>query len=209
MKISRHHNTVLIPVWGFCLFVLLYLVAAAYYPGGSEVDRTAAGFSWMHNYWCDLLEDTAENGAPNRAKPIAIAAMAVLCISIALFFYFVPRLFELQSRFKQSIRVAGILSMCILVFLKADHHDTIINASVALGVLAIILTLLGLLRGALYTLSGMGILCLVMAFLNTYIYYSKRWIDVLPVVQKISFFLFLLWFCLVSFKVYQRTRPIK
>ncbi len=65
---------VLLPLYGIFLFFLLYVVAASLYAGGSQVDKTAKGFSLMHNYWCDLLADKAQNDESNAAQPIAISA---------------------------------------------------------------------------------------------------------------------------------------
>ena len=202
MKSPSRHNILLLPAFGFCLYVLLYLVAVFQYPGGSEVDRSSVGFNWMQNYWCDLLAHNAENGLPNTARTIAITAMAVLCLSIALYSYFVPRLLDLPKWTKIVISVSGILSMGVLSFLQSGNHDTVINASVALGLLSMLLTLWGMFHLRLWGFIFSGILCLLLALLNTYVYYSKTWIGALPVIQKISFLSFLLWFSLVSIKVY-------
>lgn len=206
MKIQRVNTGPLLPVIGFCLFILLYFIAAALYPGGSEVNRSAKGFSWMHNYWCDLLETHAENGESNIARTTAIIAMSVLCLSIALFWYFVPGLFTFKPVFKKIIQYTGILSMVILIFLQADFHDSIINISGALGIIAITGTLIGLYKNHTYSLFVTGLICLFLFFLNNYIYYTKQLIYYLAIVQKISFFFFLLWFSLISIQLFQKTR---
>ena len=48
----------------------------------------------MNNYWCDLMGDTAKNGAANPARPVAIAAWLILCSSLGLFWLLLPRLFR-------------------------------------------------------------------------------------------------------------------
>ncbi|MFN7116301.1 MAG: hypothetical protein ACK4TA_05840, partial [Saprospiraceae bacterium] len=55
----------LTPLVGIVLFLVLYIVAAFYYPGGSNADHSAKGFSIVHNYWCDLLAIGAKNGQIN------------------------------------------------------------------------------------------------------------------------------------------------
>lgn len=205
---SQRSNTglLLLPVIGICLFVILYFIAAALYPGGSEVNRLAKGFSWKHNYWCDLLETHAENGEQNTARPMAIIATAVLSISIAAFWYFVPRLFSFKTFLKKIIQYAGIMSMGMLVFLQADFHDTVINTSGVLGIVAITLTLVGLYKNHSYSLFLLGLFCLFLFFLNNYIYYSKNGIGYLAIIQKISFFLFLLWFFILTIQLFLKTR---
>ena len=207
MKIQRSNSRILLlPVIGICLFILLYFIAASQYPGGSEVNRMAKGFSWKHNYWCDLLETHAENGGRNTARPVAIIAMAVLCLSIAICWYFVPRLFAFKPISKKLIQYTGIVSIGMLVFLQADFHDTIINIAGILGIIAITATLVGLFKNRSYILFITGLLCLLLFFLNNYIYYTKNWIGWLAIIQKISFFFFLLWFCLLSIQLFQKAR---
>ena len=210
MKIQRSNTgLLLLPAIGICLFVILYFIAAALYPGGSEVNRLAKGFSWKHNYWCDLLETHAENGEQNTARPMAIIATAVLCISIAAFWYFVPGLFSFKPFLKKTIQYTGIMSMGMLVFLQADFHDTVINTSGVLGIVAITLTLVGLYKNHSYSLFMLGLLCFVLFFLNNYIYYTKNGIGYLAVIQKISFFLFLLWFFILTIQLFLKTRISK
>jgi hypothetical protein len=182
------------------------VIAAALYPGGSEIDQSARSFSWRHNYWCDLLETHAENGEPNTARTMAIVAMAVLCISVALFWYFATRLFAFKPFFKRLIQFTGIISMSILVFLQADFHDVIINIAGVSGVIALTGTLIGLFKNHSYFLFVLGLVCVFLLFLNNYIYYSKEGLYYLPVIQKISFLLFLLWFSLITIRVFQKAK---
>lgn len=185
-----------------CLFIILYLIAALLYPGGSEIDKQAEGFSWKHNYWCDLLETQAENGEQNTARPLAIIAMSVLCISIALLWYVIPSLFTFKPVLKKIIQYTGIMSMGVLIFLQADFHDTVINIAGILGIITITITLVGLYKNHSYTLFILGLLCFFLFFLNNYIYYTKNWISHLAIIQKISFVLFLLWFFILSVQLF-------
>ena len=164
----------------------------------------AKGFSWMHNYWCDLLDTHAENGQQNTARPVAIIAMGVLCISIAIFWYYVPRLFVFKPFIKKIIQYTGIMSIGMLVFLQADFHDLVINTAGILGIIAITGTLIGLYKNHSYILFITGLFCLFLFFLNNYIYYTKNGIGYLAIIQKISFFFFLLWFCLLSIQLFQK-----
>ena len=206
MKIQRSNIRLLLPVIGFCIFIVLYFIAAALYPGGSEVNRLAKGFSWKHNYWCDLLDTQAENGEPNTARTMAIIAMSLLSLSIALFWYFIPRLFSFNPLVKKIIQYTGILSMLILVFLQVDFHDWVITISGLLGMIAITATLAGLYKNQSYHLFILGLLCVFLLILNNYIYYTKQWMYYLAIIQKVSFFLFLLWFSLLTIQLFQKNR---
>jgi len=80
----------LAPIIGILLFTLCYLVAALLYPGGSQANKTSIGFTWINNYWCNLLNDTAMNGQPNPARPMAIAGMFFYASRFLSFGFFSP-----------------------------------------------------------------------------------------------------------------------
>ncbi|MEJ7677696.1 MAG: hypothetical protein WKG06_07485 [Segetibacter sp.] len=100
---------VLTPLFGTLIFVCLYIIATLFYPGGSQVDKNAKGFSWTQNYWCNLLNENAINGQHNAARPIAMTAMFVLCLTFATFSYIFPRQIGLPKKaelsFKFQVRV--------------------------------------------------------------------------------------------------------
>ena len=196
----------LLPAGGMGLFAVLYGVAAALYPGGSPADKTAPGFSWLHNYWCNLLTAVAINGQPNPAQPVALAAMGVLCLSIMLFWYYLPPLFQFGPRVAGTVRLAGIFSMVAAGFLSTELHDLVISIACLLGVVALGATFAGLYQARRLRLLALGALCLVLLGINNYVYYSQHFILALPVIQKITFVLFLLWFSLLSVAVYNQGR---
>jgi hypothetical protein len=194
---KKNNKRILLPAWGIGLYVLLYIIATFLYPGGSDINRTAAGFSWQHNYWCELMADHAQNGQINTARPVAITAMFILGISLSLFWHFASFLFSSRSAGRILVRYAGILSMLTMVFLLVADHDPVIYTAGALGMTALITVNLGLYTKKNYTLAAMGILCLLLSALNNYIYFTNE-LYYLPVIQKISFAVFLFWFILVS-----------
>src|SRR5687767_5436530 len=80
----------LIPISGTLFFIILYIIAALLYPGGSDVDKNAIGFSWTNNYWCNLLHENAINGEPNTAKPVAVGGMFILAVALSVFWLIFP-----------------------------------------------------------------------------------------------------------------------
>jgi len=195
---------VLSPVLGILLFIMLYFVAALLYPGGSDFNRSGTGFSWQHNYWCELLAADAQNGQLNTARPVAILAMIVLMISLIIFWYTIPGLFAGKRTGSRMIRCTGIGSMLVIPLLLTGFHDHVINTAALLGCIAIIILLVNLFRHRMLLLLGTGILCLLLCGVNNYVYYSKDLLTYLPVIQKISFLIFLLWFSLLSLALYKR-----
>lgn len=205
MKSNKSNRTwIFIPVWGILLFIILYIVSASLYPGGSDADKTAKGFSWQHNYWCELMAREAQNGLPNSARPVAITAMFVLAISLAIFWYQAPLLFQNRKMDSLLIRYFGIGSMLVLPLLLRGIHDSVINLAALLGCIAIVALLLNLYRYKMNRLFYMGLFCLLLCGINNYVYYTGYLLHLLPVIQKISFFIFLLWFSLLTIKLYRK-----
>lgn len=195
---------VLTPTLGICLFGVLYLLAACQYPGGSNADRVAVGFSWQHNYWCDLLGNVGKNGVTNPARPIALTAMLVLCGSLSVFWWLLPHLYSTQTRFVCLSRWAGALSMVIVLFIGTRHHDLVMNTAGCFGLVALTATFWGLCQSRLFALIKFGLFCMVLILLNNYVYYSHQYVAHLPVIQKVTFTLFLLWIVLINRELYRK-----
>lgn len=190
-----------IPLLGIPLFVLLYVWASFYYPGGSQADPQSNGFSWLNNYWCNLLNSTAINGQINPAQPIAMTAMIVLCVSLASFWYLFPGISIQKWVLIRITQFAGIAAMGIALLLNSLlDHDLVTNLASVLGLIAVAGTLIGLWQVKWNALFWFGVMNLVLVLLNNYFYYSPELIRYLPLVQKISFAAFLVWFFLMSMK---------
>ncbi len=200
---SSNTLQLLIPFAGICLFVFFYLGAAFLYPGGSHKYESATEFSWIYNYWCDLLDIHAKNGLPNTARPVAIMALLILCISMGYFWYYFTLVYNSTGRL--IIRYSGIISVLFMMFLFNGPHDLVINLASLAALIAITGTLLVLYREKMFNLFSLGIFCLVLCLINNYIYYTGNFLNSLPVVQKISFFFFLLWFCLIDIQIYKKS----
>lgn len=202
MKILKRYKSLiiwqLIPVFGCSLFLLLYLLASVCYPGGNYLNKRSKGFSWTQNYWCNLLSEHAINGERNLARPIAFTAMAVLCLTLSFFWYQFPQWAGFKTRQRLVMQVSGFVSMAISIFIFTDYHDTIINLAGLFGLIAIAGTLLGLQKLGWTKLYYMGIFAVFLIGINNLLYYRKDPMHYLAVVQKITFFYFLFWICLID-----------
>jgi hypothetical protein len=203
-KWSARKLWVLTPSIGCVVFILLYVVAALLYPGGSHADVHSKGFSWQHNYWCNLLNDRAMNGDYNQGRFAAVAAMIILAISLLSFWIISADLLQFSRRLKTIILISGLLSMALLPFLSTSLHDTIINGSGFFGLVAMAGIYTGIYKNGWYGLFSFGILNLLLIGLNNYIYYSEMFFYFLPVVQKVTFLSVLMWICSVNVRLYQR-----
>lgn len=198
----------LVPLLGTLVFLILYVIGSLVYPGGSQMDKHSEGFSWMNNYWCNLLGLYAINGEYNPARPIAITGMFVLCVTMSVFWYLFPKRIEYDKNNKLIIQLSGSLSMSVAMFVFTEMHDAIINTAGLLGIIAIVGSLIGLYKIKWYGLMIFGSLNLGLLLLNNYIYHIKIFIVYLPMIQKISFISYLIWICIIDIKFFNYKQKI-
>lgn len=194
----------LVPAAGAVLFLVLYVVAAQYYPGGSQADKATRGFDWVHNYWCNLLNEQGVNGELSDSRPIALTAMAVLCVTMGFFAWIFPTQVSFSRNVRVLVQVSGIACMVLAMFIFTEAHDWLINVSCLLGVIGAVGTMVGLRMLGWGFLFWLGILNLVMVVVNNVMYHYKPWLWALPVVQKITFLMFLGWVGWISVKLFLR-----
>lgn len=194
----------MLPAAGSVLFALLYFIATLYYPGGYHADKSARGFSWIHNYWCNLLGEQGINGEPNAARGIAFSAMVVLCVTMASFAYIFPKQVPFSKRVRIAVQVAGVSSMAVAFFIFTEQHDVLISIASLLGLVGVFGTMIGLRKLRWNNLFWFGIFNLVLVILNNVLYYNEGLMFALPVVQKITFLSFLIWISMISVVLYNK-----
>lgn len=201
---NQKQRLALFPAAGSVVFLLLYFVSAALYPGGSQHSKADAGFSWQHNYWCNLLNADGLNGHPNPGQSFAIAGMVVLAVSL-LWFWVISAIYFYSSKFLRSVFVGcGILSVLLLTQLSSLYHDEIISVASFFGLLATGSVFAGLYRKRWRLLFWFGVFNLFLVGVNNYLYYTEGMMVHLPLIQKFTFLSWLLWICFVSTRIYQQ-----
>ena len=198
MNSIQNKISLLFPTIAIIGFLVLYVISTYFYPGGSYHDRSASGFSWMYNYWCNLMEIEALNGEKNDARLIAITGTAILCIGIGYFYFLFPRYFEMRKLWRMAIRIVGMTSMIFAVFLFTSYHDTVLNIAGIFGFIAFIGTLIALRRSNFFFILWLGVFSILLIGLNNYIYYSHIYIEYLPLIQKITMTIVLTWMIAVN-----------
>lgn len=201
----RTRQLYLLPVVGTVAFVVLFFIATLYYPGGSQADANQIGFSWKDNYWCNLLMNVAINGEPNAAKPIAMVGVVVLAVTLVSFWFLFFNYTSFSKHLKTLFQLSALISMGLSLFIFSKWHDVLITIAGIFGMIALAGTFTGLYKLKWNSLLTFGMLNLLLVIINNIIYYTtdRYW---LPVIQKITFTLFLLWICLVSLKMFKRSQ---
>jgi hypothetical protein len=193
----------MIPLFAMGLFVLLYLLAAISYPGGSWISPHQEGFSFRNNYLCDLLDEYAINGDLNTARYTARLALVALCFGLLVLWAYLPGLFKKKSKNLQVMQLTGILSLMVLTLLASETHDLIVRIAGFFGIIAFVSCFVELYKAGYARLLALGILSLIVFLINYYIYETGSYLNFLALIQKITFILFLGWFVLIDIALYQ------
>ncbi len=190
-----------LPIIGILLFWVLFIYAATLYPGGSQADSNSVGYDWVNNYWCNLLNSHATNGLPNPARPIAISAMIILCLSLIFFFMQFAKKVSQHKNWQNIIFYSGTISMLFAVFIFTDYHDLMTTLSSIFGVFAVVGIILEIYRSALILYKVTGVVCILLLGLNNFIYYTEMGIYYLPLLQKITLAIVLAWVAGLSLEI--------
>ncbi len=187
-----------LPLVGMMAFIVLYVLAAYHYPGGSWRSPDSVGFSFWNNYLCDLLDEYAVNGELNSARFLARGSLASLCAALLLLWFFLPSLFPGRGFNKRIMWISGILALVVTGFLGSGTHDLTVRIAGFFGAIAFISCFVELYRMGYIKLMVYGVICLLIFGANYYIYETGKLIEQLPVIQKVTFVSFIGWFVLLN-----------
>ncbi len=199
-------NILLLPLFGILLFVLFYILAALKYPGGSWVMPQQNGFSFWNNYLCDLLDQNAINGELNTARYFARTSLTVLCLSLVLLWYYLPSLFKGKNFNKNIMWLSGIAALVATSFLSSGAHDRTVRIAGFFAVIAFLTCFVELLKARHIKLFVFGIGSLIIFLVNYYIYETGVYIRLLPIIQKITFICFIIWFIMLDVFFYRKLK---
>ena len=202
-QIPPRHNLLILPLLGMAGFVVLYILAAVHYPGGSWIDPGKVGFSFWNNYLCDLLDEVAINGQMNAGRFYARAALGVLCVSLLFLWVNLPFLFRSRTWSTWAMWVSGILAFVTTMLLSSGKHDITVRIAGLFGVIALLTVFAELRRAGYLGLMRFGYLCLFIFLGNYYIYETGSGIHSLPIIQKITFGCFIIWFVWLDLSFYR------
>ena len=200
-KGSQYQIANFIPVIGIVIFVGLYIFSSTLYPGGSQANLNSEGFDWINNYWCNLMNEKGMNGQPNPAKPYSIIAMIILCLSLMFFFIQFAQIYSKSKIWKRIIKTSGIISMSFAILIFTKYHDLMTTLSSIFGLFVVIGIIREVYKSKLSIYKITGVICILILGLNNYIYYTQQFIEVLPLLQKITFAIVLLWIIGLNFEI--------
>lgn len=170
---------------GMLVSLVLLLISTTQYPGGSQANTDSIGFSWRHNYLCNLLNPVAVNGASNPARFWALAGMLFLCFSVAVFFIRFSKKIPHKSA-SNIIKFAGAGAMVFGPLMATPLHDLGARLSGILLMLSIFYVTVFVLKSKLLFFKILSVLCLLSLYVCTYVYFTQMGLAYLPVLQKVN-----------------------
>jgi len=162
--------------------LILIVVAALAYPGGSLFDENSIGFDWSKNFLSNLFATKAINGSENPGWIWAVVGMAFHSVGYGIFFINMSK--KISSRqWANVLKFIGAANIVFIFLIATPLHDV--------GVISIVLTLLGLftvtvfvLKTKLHLLKVCCIMCLL-TFYCFFFLFGFGYLDWAIIMQKV------------------------
>ncbi|MBK7341922.1 MAG: hypothetical protein IPJ06_01705 [Saprospiraceae bacterium] len=183
---------------GHCFIYLPLCSSCHALSRGIRWSDPTGGFAIRDSYWCDLLAPLSRNQEVNPARPVALAAMMILCVAMAWMWWHLPRQLQRDGRVKQILHWGGIGSMVITTGLITPYHDLVIYLAGFLGLNALFTTLYALQAAGSKGLFVFGLFGAGLCLINFAIYSTEIGLIGLPILQKVTFATMLIWFAAIS-----------
>jgi len=177
---------------GIIISILFLFTATLYYPGGSQKDRNSIGYDWKNNYISNLFNETAVNGLKSGSRFWAAAGMFFLSFSFALFFIRFSKKIPLKGA-ARVIKYFGVASMVFAFLTITPYHDEMVTISGTLALVSIFYITVFVFKSKLQIFKILSVICLLVAYSCNYIYYTGRFLALLPVMQKLAVAILIIW----------------
>lgn len=162
--------------------VILIVIAALAYPGGSLLDKNSVGFGWSKNFISSLFEAKAINGLINPGRIWAILGMAFQSVGYGVFFINMSKKISLRV-WGNFLKFIGFTNVFLIFLIATPYHD--------IGTISIVLTLFGLfivtffiLKSKLHLLKFCCIVCLLTYYFFFFLY-GFNYLELAFIMQKV------------------------
>lgn len=177
---------------GVFISSLFLLISTLKYPGGSQYDKFVNGYDWKNNYICNLFDEVAVNGAFNPSRIWAITGTFFFCTSFA--FFFVQFSKKLVSKNASNvIKYCGVSAMIASFLIVTPYHNAMIALSSTLALISMFYITYYIFKSDLKYFKLLSIICLLVSYFCNYIYYTKHYLEFLPIVQKMTLGITVIW----------------
>ena len=167
------------------LSVMLIVVAAWLYPGGTLLDKNSIGFDWTKNFISNLFAAKAINGLPNPSRVWAIIGMAFQSVGEGTFFINTSKKI-LVKHAATVLKIVGVSNILFSLLIVTPLHDLMVTISSTLFLIGLFYISVYILKTRLHFLKIACIICLLTFYFTLYLYGTGNW-GLLAVMQKVSF----------------------
>jgi hypothetical protein len=177
---------------GIIISLLFLIIATRYYPGGSQYDKNAIGYSWKNNYLSNLFSPKAVNGSANASRFWAVPGMLSLCLSFALFFFEFSKKIPVKGA-ANIVRYFGTSAMLFAFLVVTPYHDQMVTITSTLALVSMFYITVFIFRSQLLLFKITSIVCLLALYICNYVYYTRNYLEFLPVFQKVALAITITW----------------
>lgn len=164
--------------------VLLLVVAASLYPGGSILDQNSIGFHWTKNFISNLFGAKALNGAENPGRIWALLGMAFHSVGDGLFFLHTSK--KIPHRHTSLVlKVVGMANALFSFLIATPLHDVMVTVSSTFSLLGLFYITVFVLKTRLHFLKYFCVAWLLIFYYTLYLYGAGNW-GLLAIMQKVS-----------------------
>lgn len=201
MRQFLNRNYPWIPIIGMALYLIVFFFAALQFPGGSFNYPEAQGYSFFHNFLCDVMDPVTKGGVVNPIRMLAIVSHLVLSVTMISFFYLLPEIFQRRNLNLTVVRYAGMVTMFVFIFMYTRYHDVIVTLTGILGTIALVPFFIELRDYSNRGLKLLAWVCFSFSIIVFIIFETKFGFYYLPSLQKLTFILDAWWVIWVSLLV--------
>jgi len=172
-----------LPLPGVLVSLALIAWAASSYPGG---------YDWTNDFISTLFAPSTATGVANEARFLAVAAMFVLCVSVAVLFVVLSRRAGRRLH-RKTLEIGGIGSMVYAFLTVTPMHDLLVSIALPFFVAAMSAAIHLLYVERRFALCWAGLICLGLLLASAAMYYGHMLWNLLPLAQKVSFVACVSW----------------
>lgn len=154
------------------------------------------------------MNETGRNEQPNPAEPYAIAAMVIMCIGLMIFFIQFATKFSKNLVWRYVIQISGTLAMICAILTFTEYHAPMIALSSFFGLFLLAGIIREVYKSEMTLMKIGGVICVLLLLVNNYIYFSRNFVEILPLLQKITFAIVLLWFIGLNAELVKKNKGI-
>lgn len=183
---------------GILISLLLLFISTLLYPGGSQHDKNSAAYDWQHNYISNLFNSKAINGTDSDSPFWAAGGMFFLSASFGLFFIRFSKKIPVKSA-TIVIKYFGVGAMVFAFMSVTKYHDIMVTVAATLGLVSIFYCTVYIFKSTLHWAKILSVILLISVYACTYLYYTSSYLEALPVTQKSSLGINIIWVLLLEY----------